>query len=241
LGFVIFLVTNGTLINQSITHKLSEIGVDNVGVSFHHYDAKRFEKISNHKKILDKILNAIENLKKEKISTEAMFTISKLNKDELEKTVEFINGLGLGVSFCLPIITTDTSYSLGGDCVDFTNDELKHIILEIVRLKKKRFDIINNMTFLEDMVRFLDGRAKYYCLGGHKIFYLDWNLNFYPCMFKGQPEKIKNVDFNFEREICNECLFQCFREPSLFLLSKPITLKLVLRNFTTYYRITKNK
>jgi len=236
LGFTIFLVTNGTLINGDVAQKLSKIQVDNVGVSFHHYNPEKFEQITNHKQILDKVLNAIESLKKEKIPVEAMFTISKYNKDDIEKTVSFTNNLGLGISFCLPIIATNTSYSLGDSCVDFTNDELRDIILEVIRLKKKGFSIINNITFLEDTIRFLDGRVKYYCLGGYKIFYLDWNLNFYPCMFKGEPKKMDNVNFIFNKEKCNECLFQCFREPSLFLLSKPLTMKLILNNFRDYIK-----
>jgi MoaA/NifB/PqqE/SkfB family radical SAM enzyme len=241
LGFTIFLVTNGTLINEEIAKKLSRVHVDNVGISFHHHNAEKFEKITNHKKILDKVQDAIKYLKKEKIPTVAMFTISKHNKDDIKKTVQFINDLGVSVSFCLPIISTDTSYSLGGLCVDFTNDELRDVIFEIIHLKKKGFDIINNMAFLEDTLRFSIGTAKYYCLGGYKIFYLDWNLNFFPCMFKGKPIKINEVDFNFENEKCNECLFQCFREPSLFLLSKPLTLKLVLNDLKSYLRVIKSK
>ena len=113
--------------------------------------------------------------------------------------------------------------------------------LEIIRLKKNGFDIINNMAFLEEALCFLNGNAKYHCLGGYKIFYLDWNLDIYPCMFKGLPVKINNIKFDFDNVKCNECLLQCFREPSLFLLSKPLTLKLVLQNFASYSRIIKNE
>lgn len=241
MGFAIFLVTNGTLIDENTASKLSKSGVDNIGVSFHHYNGKIFEKITNHKKILDKVQNAIKFLKTEKIPTEALFTISKYNKDDIEKTVRFINNLGVGVSFCIPTIVKDTSYSLGGDCANFTDDELKDAILEIIRLKKNGFDVINNMTFLKEALRFLGGKAKYYCLGGYKLFYLDWNLDFFPCMFKGNQVVMNNVNFDFKNEKCNECLLQCFREPSLFLLSRPFTLKLVLDNFTSYSRIIKGK
>jgi MoaA/NifB/PqqE/SkfB family radical SAM enzyme len=236
IGFTVFLVTNGTLIDESTAKKLSKIHVDNVGISFHNYDAKKFEKISNHEKILDKVLNAIEILKKEKIPTEALFTLSKYNKDNIEKTIKFINDLDIGVSFCMPTIVKNTSYSLGGTCVNFTNDELRDAILEIIRLKKTGYNIINNITFLEETLHFLDGNAKYYCLGGYIIFYLDWNLNFYPCMFKGNSEKISNVKFDFKNEKCNKCILQCFREPSLFLISKPLTIKMILQNPLTYLK-----
>ena len=239
LGFTVFLVTNDTLIDKITASKLSESGIDNIGVSFHHYDRKVFEKITNHKKILYKVKNAIENLKKQKIPTEVLFTLSKYNKDDIEKTVGFINDFGLSISFCMPTIIKDTSYSLGGACADLTNDELKDAILEIIRLKKNGFNIINNMTFLEETIRFLNGKTKYYCLGGYKIFYLDWNLNFYPCMFKGKPVNLNNMSFDFKNEKCNKCLLQCFREPSLFLLSRPLTLRLAISNFTSYSRIIR--
>ena len=234
LGFTIFLVTNGTLINEITASKLSESGVDNVGVSFHHYDRMIFEKIANHKKILDKVLNTIENLKKEKIPTEALFTLSKYNRDNIEKTVEFINDLGLGVSFSMPTIIKNTSFSLGGESVEFKKKELKKIISKIIRLKKRGYKILNNTVFLKEALNFLDGKNKYQCLGGYKIFYLDWNLNFYPCMFKGKPMSLNKVNFKFEKVRCNDCLLQCFREPSLFLLSKPLTIKLVLSDFRNY-------
>jgi len=239
LNFIVFLVTNGTLINESIAKKLSKSRVNNVGVSFHHHDVSVFEKISNHGNILNKVMNAIKYLKKENIPVEALFTISKYNKDDIERTVESINSLGIGVSFCTPMIVKDTSYCLGGSCAEFSNEELKDVITEIIHLKKKRYEIINNMTFLKEILDFLDGKNKYPCLGGHKLFYLDWNLNLYPCMVKGSPKQIDKVDFNFKVEKCNECLLQCFREPSLFLLSKPLTLKLVSQQIPTYFRLSK--
>jgi len=236
LNFTVFLVTNGTLINESVAKKLSQNKLDNVGISFHHYDNSIFEKISNHKNILNKVLNAIDYLKKENIPVEALFTISQHNKDCIEETVKFINNLDIGVSFCIPMVVKNTSYSLGGSCVEFSNGELKETILEIIRLKKDGYNIVNNMAFLKDVINFIDGRSKFYCVGGSEIFYLDWKLDLYPCMFKGKAIKIDQVDFNFKKEICDKCLFQCFREPSLFLISRPLTLKLILRELPMYLR-----
>jgi MoaA/NifB/PqqE/SkfB family radical SAM enzyme len=87
IGFSVFLVTNGTLIDEMAAKKLSESRVDNVGVSFHHHDALTFERISNHKNILEKAIHAIKCLKNEKILTEALFTISHYNKKDIQKVV----------------------------------------------------------------------------------------------------------------------------------------------------------
>ena len=236
LGFSVFLVTNGTLINEDIASKLSGVGVDNVSISFHHHDREVFEKISNHKKILDKVQNAIKCLNKEKISVETMFTLSQFNKNDIEKTVSFINNLGARVSFCIPTVVKDTSYCLGGHAAYFTDDELKDAILEIIRLKKNGYNIVNNSIFLEDVLHFLNNEPRYYCLGGYKIFYLDWNLNFYPCMFKGNPVNIEDVNFDFNNGKCNQCLLQCFREPSHFFYSKPLVIKFFLNNLRDYIK-----
>ena len=241
LNFIVFLVTNGTLINELTAKKLSESRVDNVGISFHHYDNFIFEKISNHKNILSKVMNAVKYLKKENIPVEALFTISKFNKDDIEKTVEFINSLGIGVSFCIPMIIKDTSYCLGGRSAEFSNEELNDVITEIIHLKKKRYWIINNMIFFKEILNFLNGKNKYSCLGGNKLFYLDWNLNLYPCMVKGSPKNIDKVDFNLKGEKCNECLLQCFREPSLFLISRPLAISLILQDLPTYVKMTKTR
>jgi len=241
LGFSVFLATNGTLIDESIAKKLSKIKVDNVGISFHHYNESIFEKISNHKNILNKVLTAIKLLKKESIPVEALFTISNYNKNDIENTVKFINNLDIGVNFCMPMIAKKTSFSLGGDCVKFSNEELKKIILQIIRLKKEGYNIINNITFLKEVINFLDGKSKYYCLGGFRIFYLDWNLYLYSCMFKGEPIKIENDNFNFKKEICSKCLFQCFREPSLFLISIPVAFKITMQELPTYFKLVRNR
>ena len=241
LNFLVFLVSNGSLINESVAHKLSVCGVDNFGISFHHYDETISEKIFNHKNILSKTINSIKCLKKENIPTEALFTLSKYNENDIEKIVDYINSFDIGVSFCIPTIVKETSYSLGGNCMNFSREELKNKFLEIIRLKKKGYNIVNNMIFLKEVVDFLEGKNRHYCLGGYKIFYLDWNLDLYPCMIKGQNMLIDEVNFNFENEKCNKCLLQCFREPSLFLLSKSLALKLILQELPNYSKLIKRR
>ena len=86
IGFVVSLTTNGTLIDEITAKKLAETKIDNISISFHHYDEKIFESISNHKNILDKVTKAIKLLKRENIFVIALFTISKYNKYDIEKT-----------------------------------------------------------------------------------------------------------------------------------------------------------
>ncbi len=68
------------------------------------------------------------------------------------------------------------------------------------------------------MQRYLRGeREKFGCLGGHKYFYLDWNLNLYRCHFWETP--ICNI-YEFDaskliRDGCTRCMIDCYRDPSL--------------------------
>jgi len=239
LGFIILIASNGTLITKDAADKLAKNKVEQVSISFHHYNPKIFEKIEGHKDILPKVLESIENLKEKKVPVSALCTISKYNINDIEKIVTFVEKLGIAVGFSIPIMKTDTSYSLGGDCANIKRSGLKNVINRIIKLKKDGHLIANNMTYLRDIVSSLDGKSKYRCYGGSKLFYLDWNLDLYPCMLKGKGIKINKASFNNE-ETCDKCLIQCFREPSLFLKSRRKTIKLLLKDSPYYFNMFKN-
>jgi len=242
LGFVTFVPTNGTLINKNVAMKLARSKVDQISVSFHHFDPKIFEKISGHKNILNKVLSSIKYLKNEKVPTSALCTITKDNYRDIGRIVEYLDNLDINVSFCTPMIIKNTTYSLGGDSVKFNRRELKKIIFNIIKLKRKHKNIINNSAFLEDLVNFLDNKkSKYPCLGGNKIFYLDWSMNLYPCMCKGKPININQVNLkDTQYGKCDECIIQCFREPSLFLASRKQTISIVMKDLQSYINFLKN-
>ena len=68
------------------------------------------------------------------------------------------------------------------------------------------------------MQRHLRGEPeKFGCLGGHKYFYLDWNLNLYRCHFWETP--MCNI-YEFDkskliRDGCTRCMIDCYRDPSV--------------------------
>jgi len=238
LNFFVLIPTNGSLITEKVAERIAKNKVDQISVSFHHFDSKIFEKIENHKNIMKKVCNAIKYLKEKKTNVSALCTISRYNMNDIEEIVNFIENLNIFVSFCIPVTINKTSFSLGGDnCVVLTKKELKYVILRIIELKKNGHKIINNKTYLEDVIDSLDGKSKYNCYGGNKLWYLDWDLNLYPCMTKGSGKRIEEASFDSSNNACSDCLIQCFREPSLFLKSRREAIKIFLKDFRFYLKI----
>ena len=235
-GFYILVVTNGSLITEEAAKRLAKINIDQISVSFHHYDPKVFEKIENHKDIFEKARNAIGSLRKEKVHVSALCTISKYNMNDIEKTVKFIEGLGLYTNFCIPVTLDQTSFSLGGDdCVELTKDEMKKVISTILRMKKKGHKIINSSVYLKDVISSLNGRSMYSCYGGSKLWFVDWNLKVYPCMGKGVGQRIEKATFE-DHDVCKECLIQCFREPSVFFKSRREAIRVFSKDARFYMK-----
>jgi MoaA/NifB/PqqE/SkfB family radical SAM enzyme len=236
IGFSIFVVTNGSMITEEAAEKIAKINVDQISVSFHHHDPKVFERIENHKNIFDKAFKGIQNLRQKKAHVSALCTISKYNMNDIEKTVEFIEGMNLYTSFCIPVTIDKTSFALGGDkCVNLTKEEMKDVILKIIEMKKRGHKIVNNTAYLRDVIDSLDGKSRYDCYGGSKLWFMDWNLKIYPCMSKGKGVRIEKAKFK-DHANCNECLIQCFREPSMFLKSRRETIRLFFKDIGFYLR-----
>src|SRR5438067_11613183 len=58
---------------------------------------------------------------------------------------------------------------------------------------------------------------KFGCLGGHKYFYLDWNLKLYRCHYWETPMcSIYEFDQSkIIRDGCTRCMIDCYRDPSV--------------------------
>src|SRR5674476_1074018 len=70
----------------------------------------------------------------------------------------------------------------------------------------------------DEMQRHLRGeKEKFGCLGGHKYFYLDWNLDLYRGHFWETP-MCKVYDWDDSKLIrngCTRCMIDCYRDPSV--------------------------
>jgi MoaA/NifB/PqqE/SkfB family radical SAM enzyme len=155
------------------------------------------------------------------VQTTASVTASRLIED-YEKLPAFLTALGFrSCTFSYPLSSLASSYLSFSDSklVSYRAEELIEVFERIKRLKARRdFTVVNPRESLSEMQRHLRGeRERFGCLGGHKYFYLDWNLNLYRCHFWEKPMcSIYEFDqTKLIRDGCTRCMIDCYRDPSV--------------------------
>jgi MoaA/NifB/PqqE/SkfB family radical SAM enzyme len=153
---------------------------------------------------------------------QASVTVNRLVRyDELPATL-----LHLGfdcVSFSYPrrepFGTTSLVYDGESHLVDLDRDELLAALEAIGRLRKQ-FPVLNPRASLAEVARFVRGEPQAVpCIGGHKYFYLDWNLDIWRCEAWTEPlGSVFDLDhIPDQREPCNACMMACYRNASMLM------------------------
>jgi len=219
-GLITTMTTNGT-ISYNLLSALKGAGLSLLSVSLDHWDANICENIRRHSQIVQKQIDTIRHAKEIGLKTHALSFLNPfLLRDGVENLVRYVNEeLGVPFGFCYPTVCDFNSYRLGGELSE--EDLLRNLrrgIATILSLKKKGYEILNAGTYIEDILNFLDKNPpNFYCRGGQDVFYIDWMGDVYPCFAKPKLFNIIRERPNFlENVACNECLTNCFREPSLF-------------------------
>jgi len=235
LGLVASMTTNGTA-QKAKLKKLRDAGLYLMSVSVDHWDPEVCEKIRNHPEIHQKQTTTIKYLREIGLKTYALaYLNSILVEDGVEKLVTYVNQkLGVPIGFCYPTSCDANTYWLGGRDNSHRLLELRQAMRKILDIKRNGGKIVNLQCYLEDVVSFPSHNPNYYCRGGEDVVYIDWFGDVYPCFCKSQRlfNMLKETDLRFLKNIrCNECLVNCFREPSLLphihtsanLLAKELT------------------
>ena len=168
-----------------------------------------------------KIKRANDAFRELGIQTTASVTASKLI-DDYQKLPGFLTELGFrSCTFSYPLTSLASSYLSFSDSslVRYPTEELIQVFEKIKQMKRRsRFPVVNPTESLTEMQRHLRGeKEKFGCLGGHKYFYLDWNLDLYRCHFWETP--MCNI-YQFDqskliRDGCTRCMIDCYRDPSV--------------------------
>jgi MoaA/NifB/PqqE/SkfB family radical SAM enzyme len=219
LGLVTTMTTNGTVSRAKIK-QLKDAGLYLMSVSIDHWDPRICEKIRNHADIQDKQIAAINCLKELGLRTYALAYLNpKLVEDGVEKLVTFVNDeLGVPLGFCYPTYCDSNTYQLGGEEVSHNLLVLRSAVQKLLDMKRNGSRIANLYCYMEDVVGFPSQEPNFYCRGGEDVVYVDWFGDVYPCFRKSQRmfNILRDRELNFLSGIrCNECLINCFREPSL--------------------------
>ena len=213
--------TNGSLWTEQNMRELVACGLSSVIMSVDTHDAARHERNRGLPEVCRKIQRANRTFHELGIQTTASITASKLIED-YNKLPEFLRELGFeSCTFSYPLTSLASGYLSFSDSslVSFKTEELVEVFEKIKRLKKQgRFPVVNPAESLTEMQRHLRGeRERFGCLGGHKYFYLDWNLNLYRCHYWERP--MCNI-YEFDqskliRDGCTRCMIDCYRDPSV--------------------------
>jgi MoaA/NifB/PqqE/SkfB family radical SAM enzyme len=215
------ICTNGSLWTEQNMRELASDGLSSVIMSIDSHDVTKHEKNRGLPDVCRKIQHANEVFAKLGIQTTASVTASKLI-DDYEKLPDFLRTLGFtSCTFSYPLTSLASSYLSFSDSglVNFNNTELIQLFEKIKQMKKNSgYPVVNPTESLDEMQRHLRGeKEKFGCLGGHKYFYLDWNLDLYRCHFWEKPmcKVWKWDDSKLIRDGCTRCMIDCYRDPSV--------------------------
>jgi MoaA/NifB/PqqE/SkfB family radical SAM enzyme len=215
------ICTNGSLWTDQNMRDLAEDGLTSVIMSIDAHDIVKHEKNRGLPAVCQKIEKANRFFKAQGIQTTASITASRLIED-YDKLPDFLRSLGFeSCTFSYPLTTLSSSYLSFSDSnlVSFTTEELIELFEKIKRMKSRSgFPVVNPNASLSDMQRHLRKEPEQFgCLGGHKYFYLDWNLNLYRCHFWEKPMcSIYEFDSSkLIRDGCTRCMIDCYRDPSV--------------------------
>ncbi len=215
------ICTNGSLWTDQNMRSLANDGLSSVIMSIDSHDIVRHEKNRGLPDVCRKIKKANASFADLGIQTTASVTASKLI-DDYEKLPPFLEELGFNsCTFSYPLTNLKSSYLSFSDSnlVNYSTEELIGVFEKIKEMKRRSgFPVVNPTESLTEMQRHLKGQPeRFVCLGGHKYFYLDWNLDLYRCHFWETP--MCNI-YEFDqskliRDGCTRCMIDCYRDPSI--------------------------
>ena len=215
------ICTNGGLWNDQNMRDLARDGLTSVIMSIDAHDVAKHEKNRGLPDVCKKIKKANEFFQSVGIQTTASITASRLI-DDYEKLPEFLETLSFkSCTFSYPLTSLASSYLSFSDSglVNFNQEELIALFDNIKRMKRNSgFPVVNPRESLDEMQRHLRGeQEKFGCLGGHKYFYLDWNLDLFRCHAWHEPMcKVWDWDdTKLIRDGCTKCMIDCYRDPSV--------------------------
>lgn len=219
LGILSTMTSNGTL-TKTLLQRLKKAGLYLLSVSLDHWDPYICENLRNHKNIFSKQLDTINYSRNIGLKTYVLAFLNPfLVNDGVEKLIDYANFvLNVPFGFCYPTKSNNNSFVLGGILSDTElSNKIDISVNKILNLKKKGRNIANLWVYMQDVLNLRMGKKPFfYCKGGEDVIYVDWRGDVYPCflkeklfnIFKEKPYFLKNVK-------CNDCLINCFREPSV--------------------------
>lgn len=210
------------LITVARASELKRAGLDYVFISIdHHTDEVEYE-ARNIKNLFNHIKLAVATLKDFGIKSAASILICRFNHTSLIQLFDKCKALGLNrIAINYPETSLSPTYELGGDAVNLSPVQTAQALEQVISLKRDGYNIINPAESMKNIVQYLKtGTAKYPCLGGNKVMFVDWFGTLYPCMHLDRPlGMILEMDKGdlVKNTLCNKCNMSWYRDFSVYL------------------------
>lgn len=215
------LITNGWFLPEHI-EALATAGLRRLLVSIDSHSMAKHELNRGLEGLRRRIAEGVARARELGIPTSASVTVSRLV--DYEALPETLERLGFhAVTFSYPnreaFRSNSLVYSEHSALIDQRPDELLEALAAIRRMKK-RFRVLNPTMSLDEVARSIRGQKQLIpCIGGHKYFYLDWNLDIWRCEAWTQPmgSVFDLDDFPDQRDPCHACTMACYRHASALM------------------------
>jgi len=177
------VITNGWFLARDI-EQMATAGLDRLIVSLDSADLAEHERNRGLPGLRARMAEGIARAHACGLRVSASVMVSRLvGYDELPATLRRLGFDAVGFSYPRrePFGSTSLVYGAKSPLVDLERDELLEALAAIRRLKK-HFPVFNPTASLTEVARYVRGeRQSTPCIGGHKYFYLDWNLDIWRC------------------------------------------------------------
>jgi MoaA/NifB/PqqE/SkfB family radical SAM enzyme len=215
------MITNGWLLPEKI-ERLIKAGLATLLVSLDSHSVPLHEGNRGLRGVCDRIRKGVKLARDNGLTAISVVTVNHLV--DFEKLPELLRDLGFdAVSFSYPrkepFGSSSLVYSDDCDLVDYTPEQLI-AAMESIKALKAKFPVMNPSASLEDVKRSARGEAQLIgCVGGHKYFYLDWNLQIWRCEAWHEPlGSVFDLDvIPDRRDRCTACIQNCYRDTSVLM------------------------
>jgi len=215
------LITNGWFLPEHI-EALAAAGLRRLLISIDSHSMAEHERNRGLDGLRRRIAEGIARARKHGIPASASVTVNRLV--DYEALPQALERLGFhAVTFSYPrrepFGSSSLVYSEHSALIDQPPEELLEALAAIRRMKK-RFRVLNPALSLAEVERSVRGEKQHVpCIGGHKYFYLDWNLDIWRCEAWPQPMgSVFDLDhFPDQRDPCFACTMSCYRNASALM------------------------
>lgn len=248
-GLTVRLQTNGILATEDKIKSALQAGMKEVTLSLHSLTPEIHDTITGQKGSWNKIIESISRFSTILPCKNTLLGINTVvcpqNINELTEIIAFTTKIGFYSSLIpIHVLTAPANgeFVIRKEAPDFSFSKEKfsdidRVYNEIIKMKKKNYNIYNSYRFLRNSPEFLKGkRIKWHCDSPNLYFAISPSGNFLPCVDIKTPIPMLTGNFidlynssawrlQFQKKVknCAGCFYACWPEIT-FLCRDPFVL-----------------